>query len=191
MEQANFRSWFSKCFLPAVADTLAKGPVILFLDGHHSHLGIEFIQMAKQHKVHPFCIPSHTSHILQPLDVGVYGPLKKSWKEITKAYRSSTRASVISKQVFPSLLAELWTKSFKSCHLTSGFRVCGLYSYTLPSFRHTKLPSHYHLQIQRIIPSAHFQWLKHPSAQNCGTILCVIYTQRTQHQQRRLGSVPG
>ena len=38
MEKDNFLSWFRKLFIPAVSHLLASGPVVLFFDGHSSHI---------------------------------------------------------------------------------------------------------------------------------------------------------
>ena len=46
--------------------------VVLIEDGHASHITIEVIELAKKNDVHLLCLPSHTSHILQPLDIGVF-----------------------------------------------------------------------------------------------------------------------
>ena len=46
-------------------------PVLLVLDGHGSHITIDVIEYARSNEVYLLCLPSHTSHILQPLDVGV------------------------------------------------------------------------------------------------------------------------
>ena len=48
---------------------------ILVLDGHGSHITIDVIEFAKL-SVYLLCLPSHTSHILQPLDVSVFKPFK-------------------------------------------------------------------------------------------------------------------
>lgn len=76
MEQANFFSWFEKIFVPAVSHLLSTGPVVLFVDSHNSHVSLDLINSARSHGIHLFCFPSHTTGVLQPLDVGVYGPLK-------------------------------------------------------------------------------------------------------------------
>lgn len=68
MEGTNFLCWFKKGFLPAVHELLKTGPMILFSDSHHSHLNLEFIELARKSNVHP----SHTSHFLQALDFGVH-----------------------------------------------------------------------------------------------------------------------
>ena len=72
-------------------------------------------------------LPSNTTHVLQPLDVGVYGPLKQAWKKILTQHKFSTRASNIGKEDFPTLLAQLWETRFKSSHLVGGFRETGLF----------------------------------------------------------------
>ena len=110
-------------------DLLQTGPVVLFLDGHHSHLSIDFLELAKKSNVHPFCLPSHTSYFLRPLDVAVYGPLKTAWKAILKDYKIATRATNLTKEAFPSMAARLWEKSFQTLHLKAGFRACGLFPF--------------------------------------------------------------
>ena len=47
MEVSNFLSWFNKLFIPAVSHLLETGPVVLFIDGHHSHITLELIQSAQ------------------------------------------------------------------------------------------------------------------------------------------------
>ena len=46
-------------------------PVLLLQDGHGSHISIALIELARANDIHLLCIPAHTSHVLQPLDVGV------------------------------------------------------------------------------------------------------------------------
>ena len=51
-------------------------PVLLVQDGHSSHISIELIEMACANNVTHLCLPAHTSHMLQPLDVGVFKSFK-------------------------------------------------------------------------------------------------------------------
>jgi hypothetical protein len=46
------------------------------LDGHGSHTSEELTLYYWEHKIIPFQLPSHSSHILQPLDVGIFQTLK-------------------------------------------------------------------------------------------------------------------
>ena len=111
MEKANFLSWFVKVFMPSVQAILNTGPVVLLFDGHHSHTSIELLERAKSSNIHLMCLPAHTSHILQPLDVGVFGPTKAVWRRLLKEYKTKNTSSHVTKEAFPSLLNELWTKS--------------------------------------------------------------------------------
>ena len=126
MEEANYLSWFQKQFYPAVKSLLETGPVVLFVDGHYSHVSVDLIKTARTLGIHIFCLPPNTTHILQPLDVGVFGPVKQCWRTILKRYKLKTRAANISKQSFPELIAELYELSFTAEHLKGGFRAAGL-----------------------------------------------------------------
>ena len=53
--------------------------LLLFLDGHKSHISLDLLEWAKERKIILFILPAHTSHILQPLDVSCYGLLHKMY----------------------------------------------------------------------------------------------------------------
>ena len=55
MESANFLQWFEKLFLPSVQHLTSTAPVILFFDGHHSHMSIHLVELARSSNVHLFC----------------------------------------------------------------------------------------------------------------------------------------
>jgi hypothetical protein len=52
---------------------------LLVIDGHKSHNLLEFQQYCKENKIITLCMPPHLSHLLQPLDVGCFLPLKKAY----------------------------------------------------------------------------------------------------------------
>ena len=51
-------------------------PVLLIEDGHGFHITLDVIELSCTNDVHLLCLPSHTSHILQPLDIGVFKSFK-------------------------------------------------------------------------------------------------------------------
>jgi hypothetical protein len=55
---------------------LEKPWKILLLDGHKSHCIDEFQLKAKENHILPYYFPSHLTHILQPLDIGIFQPWK-------------------------------------------------------------------------------------------------------------------
>ena len=101
-------SWFSKLFTPAVSYLLETGPVVLFVDEHHSHITLERIEYARGKGVHLFCLPQNCTHMLQPLDVGTIGPLKSEWqKTLQQEYRLQTKATNVERCNFAKLLVKL------------------------------------------------------------------------------------
>ena len=67
MQDKNFEQWMRKVFVKYIED-LPK-PVLLF-DGHGSHLTFPTIQTCMENQILLLALPPHTSHALQPLDVG-------------------------------------------------------------------------------------------------------------------------
>ena len=69
-----FRGWLSEHFLsPAVN----ASPLLLLLGGHSSHYQPQLIKYAREFGVIMFCLPPHTTHKSQPLDVSVFKSLKQ------------------------------------------------------------------------------------------------------------------
>ena len=128
MEQANFHNWFEKMFLNAVDHLLETGPVVLIMDGHGSHILLKLIQSARKHNVHLIAVPAHTTHITQPLDVGLFSAMKAKWRQIMDNYRHKTAAATVDKSTFPSLIAQLWENDWASA-LKSGFQKTGIYPF--------------------------------------------------------------
>jgi hypothetical protein len=60
------------------ARTVGSYP-LLVLDGHESHHSDDFEEYCKEHNIITLCMPPHSSHILQSLDVGCFGLLKKAY----------------------------------------------------------------------------------------------------------------
>ena len=52
---------------------------LLTLDGHESHESLEFKQLCEKYKIVTLCMSAHSSHLLQPLDVDCFSPLKKTY----------------------------------------------------------------------------------------------------------------
>ena len=102
MEEANFFSWFEGLFIPSVTHVhlLKSGPVILFVDGHGSHIGYKLVKYAMEKGVIIMCLPPHTRHVLQPLDISCYGPLKQAWRSAIKAHSMATGALHITRSYF-------------------------------------------------------------------------------------------
>lgn len=72
MEIPQFKEWFEKVFIEFVKSF--DGPKILVLDGHKSHITSDIVQLARSNEIWIICLPPHSTHVLQPLDVAVFKP---------------------------------------------------------------------------------------------------------------------
>ena len=68
---------------------LDKPPKVLLIDRHSSYIDPAFTIKATAHNIHPYPFPGHLTHVLQPLDVGVF-QLYKHWhkKAVQHAMRN-------------------------------------------------------------------------------------------------------
>jgi hypothetical protein len=58
---------------------------LLILDGHESHVNQDFKDYCLEQKILTLCMPAHSSHILQPLDVVCFSPLKLKYSQRVRA----------------------------------------------------------------------------------------------------------
>jgi DDE superfamily endonuclease len=79
--------WLQHDFEPqSHAQNKSGSPRLLILDGHNSHCSTEFLSYAEKKQIHLVCLPPHTTHALQPCDVGVFSPLSRAWKEVEQVH---------------------------------------------------------------------------------------------------------
>ena len=131
MDGELFKSWFTKIFLPHTAHLR---PAVLILDGHGSHLTIDVIDLAREHNVILYCLPPHTTHLLQPLDVSVFKSLKSQFSKLCGQVKLLTigTATVINvnRGNFTVLFREAFEKSMCISSIKNGFRKCGVYPFS-------------------------------------------------------------
>ena len=123
MQDFNFESWFINSFCQEVSEF--EKPVCLMFDGHNSHLTYNTVKHAIDENIILLCLPPHSSHALQPLDVGVFRSLKAHWTTVLQDHARISRHENVDKSVFPKLLAKLWPKLDPE-PVINGFRACGL-----------------------------------------------------------------
>jgi hypothetical protein len=57
----------------------------LILDGHGSYLTPQFDQICAENDIIPIYILAHSSYLLQPLDIGCFGVLKRAYSKVVEA----------------------------------------------------------------------------------------------------------
>lgn len=131
MDGELFKSWFTTVFLPHTAHLR---PALLILDGHGSHLTIDIIDLARQNNVILYCLPPHTTHLLQPLDVSVFKSLKSYFAKLCGQVKlltlGSSRVVNINRTNFTAIFREAFEMSMGIPKIKNGFRKCGVYPFS-------------------------------------------------------------
>ena len=119
-----FLLWFKKLFLKFA---VSERPLVLIVDGHKSHENIELIDCARKNNIILLCLPPHTTHALQPLDVSVFKSLKSHFSKALRAWCFTKKDFVVTKRDFARVVKVPFESSFSITNIKSGFAKCGIY----------------------------------------------------------------
>jgi hypothetical protein len=132
--------WIQYVFDAQTKDQAGSGYRLLLLDGHSSHSNYSFLEYCINNRIIPFCMPSHSTHDLQPLDVGIFGPYAIYYgQEVDTETRKSHGILNINKNNFWSLLKRARAKTFISTTISSGWKQSGLWPFN-PRVVYARLP---------------------------------------------------
>ena len=86
---AVFNNYLTQHFAKYAGITDKQGDqrTLVLYDGHKSHAQLTLTDWAKKHNVILFVLPPHSSHLTQPLDVGVFGPFKCMYNHECEIYK--------------------------------------------------------------------------------------------------------
>ena len=82
MESTQFEEWFDSIFLEHAKKI--SGNKVLIFDGHYSHVTVNVVEKARMNNIHIVKLPPYSTNYLQPMDVGVFKPLKTEWSNLVK-----------------------------------------------------------------------------------------------------------
>jgi hypothetical protein len=122
-----FRKYLKEHFMKYVQGRDPSEPLILLYDGHKSHVSLGLIDWAKELNLILFVLPPHTSHILQPLDVGCFGPFQKIYDNLKAKFMRENSSSSIPKHSVCNLGCKAYMLGLTPTNLCSSFRKCGIY----------------------------------------------------------------
>jgi hypothetical protein len=71
--------WLRRVFIPDTAPGQDRWRMLI-LDGHDSHVDIEFMWLCKQNKIWVLYLLPHSSHVLQPLDLAPFSAIKTRYR---------------------------------------------------------------------------------------------------------------
>jgi hypothetical protein len=117
--------WLQKVFIPSSQVRKVGRYRLLILDGHGSHLTPEFDRICTQADIIPFCMPPGSSHLLQPLDIGCFGPLKRAYGGLVEG-RMRLGYSHIDKHDFLKAYMKAHCNIFTPQNIQNSFAAAGI-----------------------------------------------------------------
>jgi len=88
------------------------------------------LRFAWAHGVNILGLPPHTTHEMQPLDCGVFAPLKSHWSSVCHDFLHQNPGKVVTKFNFNSLFSKAWLSAVVPANIVAGFRTCGVYPFS-------------------------------------------------------------
>ena len=103
-------------------------PVLLLIDSHSTYISPDALKFAQENKIIFITFPSHTMHFLQPLDVAVFGPMKKCWGSKLVEHRKKNRKNP-SRHDFVTLFMSVLQESVTTNIVENGFIKTGIFPF--------------------------------------------------------------
>jgi hypothetical protein len=120
-------AWLQQVFDRFTKEKARRKYRLLILDGHGSHVTMDFINYCDQNKILLAIFPPHSTHTLQPLDVVMFKPLSTAYsKELTTHLHNGQGLSVIKKSDFFHLFWKAWVSTFTQELILRSFEATGI-----------------------------------------------------------------
>ncbi|KFY86473.1 hypothetical protein V500_07602 [Pseudogymnoascus sp. VKM F-4518 (FW-2643)] len=113
-------------FIELTAPHDPGNPKVLLLDSHVSHTSPEFVIMAAKYHIILWAFPSHLTHVLQPLDVGIFQPYKHWHRQaVLRAIREVDITYNL--PLFMRDFPQIRERTFKESTIQSAFQKAGIW----------------------------------------------------------------
>lgn len=105
------------------------GKALLIFDGASSHLDANIVEAADKHGIILYCLPSNTTHELQPMDKAVFKSFESFWDDKVKLFFDRHQTTNLTKSDFGEIFEKVWSRSVTPQNIMSGFRGTGIYPF--------------------------------------------------------------
>lgn len=127
MEERIAIEWLRKVFIPLTAPDNPSEWRLLVIDGYHTHITIDFMWECFLNRIYIVFLPVYISYILQPLDVGVFYPLKQAFRKHLHQLGVYNLLTVMAKKRFLYCYHRVRMEAIIADNIRSGWRATGLW----------------------------------------------------------------
>jgi hypothetical protein len=120
--------WLKLVFDPQTKELANQKPRVLICDGFGTHESLEVLEFCFENNIILCRLPSHTSHVLQPLDISVFSPLKTAYRsQVERLERGCV--GTIGKEHFIPMYSPARAQAFTSRNIRAGWSKAGLFPF--------------------------------------------------------------
>ena len=138
MNRELFYQYIHNVLYPHLVTKNVQFPIILFLDGHKSHMNFELSESCKEKGIILIALYPNSTRILQPADVSAFTPMKNAWKKGVLDWRRNNLTKTLTKEDFGPVLAKTLEKHIDKDMVINGFKACGLYPWNPNAIDYSK-----------------------------------------------------
>jgi hypothetical protein len=118
--------WLKRVFEPQTKGHANGKPRVLICDGFGTHETLEILELCFENNITLCRLPSHTSHKLQPCDIGVFAPLKSAYRdEVERLFRGGV--NTVGREHFTLLYSPARDKAFTKRNTIAAWAATGLF----------------------------------------------------------------
>lgn len=121
-------------------------PIVLFLDGHKSHEGLDVARVAREENIILIRFYPNATSYYQPADKGLFKPIKSLYEKFVK-YNKTFNNFVPSKQNFGNILKRIHYE-IKPEWVVKSFGVCGIFPFNKHAIDYSRFKTHNRLETQ-------------------------------------------
>lgn len=137
MKSELFYEYVANVLHPYLIKSNTELPIILFVDGHKSHLTYEISMLCNDLKIILIALYPNATRILQPADVSAFKPLKSEWKKAVLNWKQNNLNDILTKINFAPVLQKA-VNNIKRTNIVNGFFACGLCPWNCNNIDFTK-----------------------------------------------------
>ncbi|KEP45045.1 DDE superfamily endonuclease [Rhizoctonia solani 123E] len=175
---------------------------LLLVDGHVSHYSLDLLNYAREHNIILACYPSHTTHVLQGLDVACFARLKQLYARYATEHER-TKGFKVTKSTFLEPFSRAYTETFTPETIRSAFSSTGIHPFnrnivsaetmapSLPTSTQSSLP----LTLPDAVTAIAHMWAIDPALhagnhqENCNRSAVNSEKEDTEHQDVQVESL--
>ncbi|CAH2097239.1 unnamed protein product [Euphydryas editha] len=135
-----FFEYVANVFNPWLIEEGIQKPVLLFVDGHKSHLTLHLSNFCSENGIEIIALYPNSTHILQPMDIAVFRPLKLFYRKAVVDWKMQNNGNKLKKEDFAPVLKIALESITVDC-IKNGFRGGGLHPFGPEYIDYSKMKS--------------------------------------------------